>query len=284
MKRVLITGANSFLGNSTKQYLEKYGDYKIDVLDMLNPCWEETDFSVYDTVFNVCAIVHRPNEKDADLYFKINRDLAVKIAKKAKKSGVKQFVQTSTNGVFGINLGIMTVETSYKPKSHYEKSKYEADCLLETLRDNKFKVCIIRPPLIYGNGCKGNFPKLEKYALSKSYFPSFKNKKDFIYVENLADFVKFAIDNNLDEICYPRDKKVASTSQMIELIARYNNHKMKLLSVFNPFVKVFFRLNRVLTIIFGDCYFEGAVSSGQWVPPFSLEDAIKRMYEGKDNT
>ena len=88
MKRVLITGANSFLGNSNKLYLEKNGDYLVDILDMLDDKWREYDFSSYDVVFNVCAIVHRPDEKDDALYYKVNRDLAVEVAKKAKESNV----------------------------------------------------------------------------------------------------------------------------------------------------------------------------------------------------
>ncbi len=281
MKRVLIAGANSFLGDNTREYLERYSDYCVDVLDMTNPKWRETMFSQYDVVFNVCAIVHRPNEKNKSLYFEVNRDLAFEIASLAKKSGVKQFIQTSTNGVFGIDVGIMTVESLYNPKTLYETSKYEADCLLETLRDETFNVCIIRPPLMYGNGCKGNFPKLEEFALTKSFFPSLKNKKDFIYIENMADFVKFAIDNNLNEICYPRDPVVASTSQLVELIAKLNNHKMRLISFFNPFIKLIYKTSHSLRVVFGDCYFEGVTSSIKWIPPFSLEEALKRMYEGK---
>ena len=177
MKRVLITGANSFLGDNTKKYLEEHGNYQVDILDMLDENWIKTDFSKYDVVFNVCAIVHRPDEKNIDLYYKVNRDLAVEIAKKAKEAGVKQFIQTSTDGVFGIDAGIMSIENGFCPKTNYEVSKYEADCLLEEMRNNSFKVCILRPPLIYGANCKGNFPKLVKFAKKYSFFPSLKNKK-----------------------------------------------------------------------------------------------------------
>lgn len=278
MKRVLITGANSFLGDNTKKYLEDTGDYEVDILDMLDERWKQTDFSVYDVVFNVCAIVHRPKEKDESLYFKVNRDLVLEIAKKAKESNVKQFIQTSTDGVFGIDVGIMSINYGFKPRTPYERSKYEADCLLEELRDENFKICIIRPPLMYGNGCRGNFPRLEKFALNFPVFPSLKNKKDFIYVENMADFVKFAIDNELDEICYPRDKEPVSVSNMVKLIAKENGKKIYLWSIFNPFVKLFSKFSRSLRLVFGNCYNDAPVSSIEWNPPFLMECALKKMY------
>lgn len=279
MKRVLITGANSFLGNNTKEYLEEHGEYQVDTVDMLDANWEKNDFSKYDVVFNVCAIVHRPEIKDSKIYFDINRDLAVKIALKSKKEGVKQFIQTSTNGVFGIEIGILSENNGYNPKTPYEKSKYEADCLLTGLRDTNFKVCIVRPPLMYGKGCKGNFPKLERFALKHHIFPSFKNKKNFIYIENMADFVKYAIDNELDEVCYPRDDLVISTSELIKGISQINGKKMYLLAVLNPLVKLFYRSTHSLKLIFGDCYYLGAACSKEWHSPFTLEDALKRMYK-----
>ena len=279
MKRVLITGANSFLGDNTKKYLEEHRDYQVDVLDMLDENWSNKCFSNYDVVFNVCAIVHRPEEKNIDLYYKVNRDLAIKIAKKAKAEGVKQFIQTSTNGVFGIDVGVMSIDKGFHPKTPYEKSKYEADCLLEELRDSGFKICIVRPPLMYGRGCKGNFPKLEKFALKYPVFPSLKNKKDFIYIDNMSDFIMFAIDQELDEICYPRDTEPVSVASMVKLIAKANNKTIYMWGIFNPFVKLFYRCSHSLRLVFGDCYCLEATDSKHWICPFSLEQAISNIYK-----
>lgn len=281
MKRVLITGANSFLGNNTKDYLEKNGNYNVDIVDTHDDKWKELDFSIYDVVFNVCAIVHRFNEVDESLYYKVNRDLALEIAHKAKDEGVKQFIQTSTNGVFGIDIGIMSSEKGFNPRSPYEKSKYEADCLLEQLRDESFKVCIIRPPLMYGVGCKGNFPKLEDFAKKHKFFPSLKNKRDFIYIENMTDFVKFAIEREVDSICYPRDEKPVAVSEMISLIAQLNGNRIHLCCIFNPFVKLFYRLFHSTKLIFGDCFCSEPVCALEWVPPYSTVESISKMYSSK---
>ena len=281
MKRVLITGANSFLGDSTKQYLEEFVDYNVDIVDMISDSWRSTDFSQYDVVLNVCAIVHRPKEKN-DIYYKVNRDLSLEIANLAKISNVSQFIQISTNGVFGIDLGEMSDKSEFKPRNPYEKSKYEADCLLEEVNDEKFKVCIVRPPLIYGHTTKGNFPKLEKFAKKIPFFPSCKNKKDFIYVRNLCDFFKYLIDNNVSGICYPRDKEVVSVPAFVQKIAKYNNKKMHLWCIFNPFVKLFYRLSRKLRLLFGDNYCTISVLPNNdlsWEPPYSLDEALQEMYE-----
>lgn len=282
MIRVLITGADSYLGNNTKAYLESKSGYLVDTLDMLDENWIQSDFSKYDVVFNVCAIVHRFNKVDDSLYFRVNRDLAIQIAKKAKDEGVRQFIQTSSNGVFGLDYGVMSVDKGFNPRTSYEKSKYEADCVLEELRDEHFKVCIVRPPLMYGNGCKGNFPKMERFAINHRFFPSLNNKKDFIYIENMADFVKFSIDNELDEICYPRDKEVVAVSTMIQQIACLNGNTIHLLGVFNPFVKILYRFSHSLRLVFGDCYCTEAICSKEWVAPYSIKDALHKMYKKDD--
>ena len=281
MKRVLITGANSYLGDNTKAYLEKNGGFQVDVLDMLNSNWRDTDFSKYDVVFNVCAIVHRPKEKDISLYYKVNRDLAVELACLAKHNKVRQFIQTSTDGVFGIELGEMNSNKGFNPKTPYEKSKYEADLLLEQMRDNNFKVCIVRPPMIYGKGCKGNFPRLETYAQHHTFFPSIKNKRDMIFIGNMCNFVKFAIDLELDETCYPRNSEYVCVSSLISKIAKLSSNKMHLLWILNPFVKILYKTKRSLRSLFGNCYCTEPVCSKDWNAPFSLQESLLKMYKEK---
>lgn len=88
MKKILITGANSYIGQSLENWLDKsQGDYQVDTLDMINPAWKEYDFSPYDSIFHVAAIVHK-NEKNLNqyLYDKVNRDLPIELATLAKKS------------------------------------------------------------------------------------------------------------------------------------------------------------------------------------------------------
>lgn len=275
--KVLIVGKHSFLGDNVKQYLEKYDGYYVDIVDSHEE-WKKIGFSKYDVVLNVSAIVHKFDKIDDCIYFDVNRDLALELANKAKKNGVKQFIQISTMGVFGIELGEEHEKYGYHPNTAYERSKYAADIELEKIRTSDFHVCIVRPPMIYGKGCKGNFPKLEKYALNIPIFPKYKNTRDFIYVENLSDFLKFAMDNCLSENTYPRDMDRISTYELVQKIAFYNNKKIKLVLFFNPFISMIYKSDHALRSVFGDCFCTMPVCSKYWKAPYDLLNAMEKIY------
>lgn len=276
--KVLITGKNSFLGDNVKQYLEKYDEYQVDIVDSHKE-WKTIPFSKYNVVLNVSAIVHKFDKIDEEDYFKINRDLALELAYKARKSGVAQFIQISTMGVFGIELGEEHEKFGYHPNTPYERSKYEADIRLEQLRTPEFHVCIVRPPMIYGKTKKGNFPKLEKFALKTPVFPKYRNFRDFIYVENMSDFLKFAIDNDLNEITYPRDEYRISTYELVQKIANCQQKKIVLTSIFNPFIKVFYKRSHSLRSVFGDNYCTMPVCSKYWKCPYEFSTALEKIYK-----
>ena len=94
MKRVLVTGANSFVGTSVERWLMREPDkYQVDTVDTMDGVWKQADFSKYDVVFHVAGIAHvDPKPEMAPLYYKVNRDLAIEVAKWAKSHGVKQFI------------------------------------------------------------------------------------------------------------------------------------------------------------------------------------------------
>ena len=124
MKKILITGANSYIGTSFEKYiLENYPqEYTVETVDMTNPSWKEKDFSEFDCVFHVAGIAHIKETKEkAKLYYSVNRDLAVETTEKAKNEGVKQFVFLSSMSVYGIETGIINKETVPEPKSNYGK-------------------------------------------------------------------------------------------------------------------------------------------------------------------
>lgn len=278
--KVLIVGEHSFLGDNVKQYLENYNGYEVDVVDSFAG-WKTVLFSEYDVVLNVSAIVHRFSKTDDSLYFKVNKDLALELANKAKESGVNQFVQMSTMGVFGIELGEEHEKFGYHPVTPYERSKYEADIELEKLRTSDFHVCIVRPPMIYGRTCKGNFPKLEKFALKVPVFPKYKNSRDFIYVENMSDFLKFAMDNSLNENTYPRDARKISTYELVQKIASCKNKKVVLTSLFNPIIRLLYKRSHSLRSVFGDNFCTMEVCSKHWECPYDYLTALERIYNAE---
>ena len=150
MKRILITGANSYIGTSFEKFIEENfsEQYVVDTIDMIDGSWIKKDFSRYDVVFHVAGIAHQKETKDnSQLYYKINRDLAIDVAKKSKADGVKQFVFLSSMSVYGMDTGVITKETKPNPKTNYGKSKLQAENEINTLRDGSFKVCVLRPQI-----------------------------------------------------------------------------------------------------------------------------------------
>lgn len=222
MKRILITGANSYIGTSFEKYVKVNfdGQYEIDTVDMIDGGWRNASFSNYDVIYHVAGIAHRKEtEENAHLYYEINRDLPIEVAKKAKKDGVKQFIFLSSMSVYGMDTGVITKETTPYPKSNYGKSKLEAEMGLKDLEDNSFKIVIMRPPMVYGEGCKGNYNTIIKLVSKLPLFPNVNNKRSMIHVDNLSSFVEFAVRKELCGLYFPQNREYANTTALAREIA-----------------------------------------------------------------
>ena len=232
VKRILITGANSYIGMSVDTWLSKMPDkYKVDTIDMTKDIWKDMDFSIYDVIFHVAGIAHADvgsvTEKQKQLYYKVNTDLAVEVAKKAKEAGVNQFIFMSSMIVYsGCKEKIITSSTVPKPLNFYGDSKWQADQKIRKLLDQNFKVVVLRPPMIYGKGSKGNYPELVKLATKLPVFPAIKNKRSMLHIDNLCQFVKLMIDNQESGIFFPQNKEYTNTSDMVKMIADVKKRKI----------------------------------------------------------
>ena len=193
MKKILITGANSYIGTSFEKYMEQYDGYQIDTLDMMNPEWKNHDFSIYDVVFHVAGIAHQKETKEnTHLYYKINRDLAIATAKLVKEAGVKRFVFMSSMSVYGLDVSkeLVNLNTPTNPKTNYGKSKLQAEEEILKLQNDSFTVSIVRPPMVYGEGCPGNLTKLFDAVRKFHIFPTINNQRSSITVEKLCEEIK----------------------------------------------------------------------------------------------
>ena len=229
MKRILITGANSYIGTSFEAYMSQYDEYQIETLDMLDPSWKEKSFSGYDAIFHVAGIAHqKETKKNRDLYYLVNRDLAIDVSKKAKAENASQLIFLSSMSVYGMVTGEITKETKPNPNTHYGKSKLQAEEEIIALDDESFKVCIVRPPMIYGKGCKGNYNSLVKMARKLPFFPKVKNQRSMLYIDNLSEFVKQLIDNEQKGYFYPQNKEYTNTSEMVKAIGLAMGKKIRL--------------------------------------------------------
>lgn len=256
MKKVLITGSKSYIGDSVKDYLLSYKDqYDVVIKDTLG--WEPdvSDFKNIDVVFNVAGIAHIKETKyNRHLYFDVNRDLVIRIAKTAKQAGVKQFILLSSMSVYGLLVGHITKQTPVDPVNAYGKSKAEADESIFNLEDDQFIFACLRPPMVYGKGCKGNYQSLRKFALKSPFFPNYSNRRSMVYIGNLCEFVKCCIDYEKRGLFFPQNSEYVTSSDMVKKIASSNNRNIKLTKAFNWAIDLF-RIS-VVKKVFGDLTYE----------------------------
>ncbi|MBD8004261.1 NAD-dependent epimerase/dehydratase family protein [Bacillus norwichensis] len=279
MKKLLITGKSSYVGTSFQNWLRNYPDrYLIDSISLRDDSWKEEDFSGYDVVFHVVGIAHiKETRENAHVYYKINRDLAFEVAKKAKDAGVKQFIFLSSMSVYGIESGVIDENTSLKPKSNYGKSKLQAEELITTLEDEVFKVVIVRPPMIYGKNSKGNYTRLAKLAVRVPVFPNIENKRSMIYIDNLSMIIQSVIDNCDRGLLFPQNSEYVSTSKMVKLIAEAHGKKIRVTKLFNPLLNRM-KKNGIVKKVFGDLIYEKKLSKYSDIQSNSLigfEESIR---------
>ena len=258
MKKILITGAGSYIGTSFQRYLEQFsGQYHVEALDMVDGSWREYDFSGYDAVFHVAGIAHiRETAENAHLYYKVNRDLAVETARKAREAGVPHFVFLSSMSVYGAEEGCITRTTQPVPKSNYGKSKLQAEEGLSQLESEAFRIAVLRPPMVYGEGCKGNYQSLVKFAKLMPFFPDYQNRRSMLHIDGLCEAVKSIIDTRGEGLFLPQDKAYVCTCKMVQGIARDMGKDMKLLKVLNPAVSLLRHCTGIGRKAFGDLYYE----------------------------
>ena len=284
MKKVLITGANSFVGTNIEKWLLKTPEeFSVDTVDTMNDIWKTADFSKYDVVYHVAGIAHvDPKPEMAPLYYKVNRDLTIEIANYAKEKGVKQFIFMSSGIVYhaskSLKGDIKTKDTVPNPNDFYGDSKLQAENGLKELDSATFKVCILRPPMIYGPGNKGNLPRLGWLATKTPIFPAWHNKRSMLYVENLAEFVKQAILHELNGIYFPQNAEYSDTVEIVRQFAKEHGHKIWISKLFNPFVWLGSFFLPAIPKMFADSYYVQEMSKYDFEYQLvSFEDSVKGL-------
>ena len=265
MKKILITGANSYIGVSVEQYLARWPEkYQVDTVDMVDGSWRQKDFHGYDAVLHVAGLVHQPKTKndpaEAERYDRINHLLAVETAGKAKAEGVKQFLFMSSASVYGLNAPVgkvvmITKDTPLNPTDNYGISKKNAEESLSRLRGDSFRLAVLRPPMIYGKGCRGNYQTMAKLARKLPFFPWVDNQRSMLYMENLAECIRLLIDDEAEGIFCPQNNEYVNTSDMVNLIAHANGKGILLIRGFGWAIKLLRPITGIVDKAFGSlCY------------------------------
>ena len=219
MKKVLITGANSYVGINVEKWLMKEPkNFHVETLDMRDPNWKKFDFSKFDVVIHVAGIAHiKEKKKNSDLYYRVNRDLAYETAKICKNNNIKHFIFMSSMSVYGKDIGIINSKSLLKPKSAYGRSKLEAEKLILALENISFKVAILRPPVIYGINSPGNFTKLIKFCTKYRVFPLLNNKRSMLFIDNFCIIIKNVIIQKEQGYIYPQNINPGSVNTIAKL-------------------------------------------------------------------
>lgn len=288
MKRVLVTGAGSYVGESVKKYISaSCPEIEMDMVDTIDGHWKSADFRKYDVVFHVAGIAHvNPKPEMAPLYYKVNRDLCIEVANEAKKAGVGQFIFMSSMIVYheSCRLGteILTNDTKPAPNDFYGDSKLQAEAGLHELECESFKVCILRPPMIYGPNSKGNFSRLRALSQKTPLFPAYHNKRSMLYIDNLAEFVKQVILRGESGTFFPQNGELSDTVEIIRFFAAASDHKLLITKILNPFVVVGSSFVRSLNKMFASYYYDPVMSRMDFdYQLVGLEESLKRICEGE---
>lgn len=285
MKKILITGANSYIGMSFEKYLTQWPEqYQVDTVDMVDGSWREKSFSGYDCVYHVAGIAHSDSGKispeKAKLYYAVNTDLTIETAKKAKADGVKQFVFMSSAIVYGESAPIgkskvITRDTPVSPANSYGDSKVQAEKGILPLQDDSFKVVILRPPMIYGPNSKGNYPVLAKLARKMPVFPKVKNQRSMLYIGNLVEFVRLMIENEEQGIFWPQNAEYSNTTELVKLIAQAHGKKILVIPGFTWALKLLSHVTGLVNKAFGSLSYDMELSDyRQGYREYTLEASV----------
>ncbi|TCI77914.1 NAD-dependent epimerase/dehydratase family protein [Exiguobacterium sp. SH0S1] len=257
MIKVLITGADSYVGKAFKQWVEdRYSErIHVDTVGMRDGAWRERSFEGYDSILHVAGIAHVSMDKSMeDLYYKVNTDLTADVAAKAKQSGVKQFIFLSSMSVYGgtTTAKVITRDTVPNPTNFYGDSKLKAENKLAELADEAFVVANVRPPMIYGKGSKGNYVKLAGLAQKIPFFPSHQNKRSMIHIDNLSEFLALIILNGDSGTFHPQNADYVCTSDLVLMIASVHGNRVRRLGLFNGVIDKLVDRNVTMNKLFGD--------------------------------
>lgn len=248
MKRILITGEHGYIGNAIRSYLSRWEDsYRVDMVSLRDDGWKAGSFRGYDVVIHAAGIVHQKESKDDPaqfpIYHRVNAILPCEVAGKAKEEGVGQFIFLSSESVYGCTARVgQTVEinadTPLNPADNYGRSKLEAEKLLRKLSSPEFHLAILRPPMIYGKGCKGNYNALSRLARISPVFPNVQNRRSMLYIDNLSELVRLLIEDQAEGLFCPQDLEPADVGQVAALIAQVHGKKLLLLPGFTWALKL----------------------------------------------
>ncbi len=278
-KSVLVTGYDGFVGSNL---IENASEYNLTKVCLIKNKYEDVNFEGIDVVIHLAALVHQMKGAPVEDYFRINSNLALNVAKRAKKQGVKQFIFMSTVKVYGESTETgkpWNEESICKPLDPYGESKLDAEKKIRQIEDGKFKLSIIRTSVVYGQGVKGNIIKLIKLVDKWPFLPfgGINNKRSMISIENLIALIKRLIEKEASGVFVASDGAAISSSELVNHISNNFDKKIRIFTIPKFIINIIKLIKpNIIKRLFGNLELDSSASYKRidFIPPLKVEDGI----------
>lgn len=287
--KLLLIGQTSRIVNAYIEYMNANfpGEMELDAISVRGDAWQNQDWSSYDAILHAAGVTHSDNGNvDPDTrekYFSVNRDLAIEVARKAKRDKVKHFVLLSTMMVYGNAAPIgesFTIDRDSKPNpaSVYGASKLEGEKGVLALADDTFQVTVIREPVVYGPHFNGELQKLLQISKRFSLFPWIISTKSFIYEENLCECFRQVLMHRTSGTICPSNAEQPTTSELFGIMRNVQGKKCHYLHGLKGVLKLLSHVIGYVNAVFNDMkYTEDLVKiTGIDYQICSLEESLKK--------
>ncbi len=277
---ILLTGATGFVGQHFLQYNGNKYRIKTATVRHNKPLSSLTDINV---VVHLGGKAHELQSIPDEVYFTANAELAKQLAITAKAAGVTHFIYVSSVKVYGnISSEKIDENTIAEPDDAYGKSKLLGEQYLQQLNDESFVVSIVRPPLVYGAGVKGNMLKLLQLTQKKMPLPfgNINNKRSLVFVGNLIALLDKIIETKTPGVFIAGDRTPVSTTYLVSSLQKYSGKKTNLIYIPHWMQMIIKRFRYSLYIrLFGSFVIDNSNTNRQltFEPPYSTEEGIREM-------
>lgn len=275
--KVILTGENSYIANRTCELLRSFG-HDAQCISVRNGI-DELSLKGVDAVVHCAAIVHKDKKESINKYYKVNYELTAELAELALEDGVKHFVYLSTMSVYGDEPEEINSKTPLRPTTVYGKSKLKAEKAVMELNSEEFKVTVLRPPMVYGEGCRGNYNRLKSFAKWNFVVPDTQNVKSLIYIDNLTNFICEVIEDGLKGIFNIMDGEYTSTADLVVLMGQANNRRILKSRILGKILMLFKKLS-IVRKAFGTLYYDDTTAVK--LDYYSMREAVF-LTEGNKN-
>ena len=306
MTKVLITGANGFVGKALSAALiaagfdvtgavrsaaSRSGQIAHHAVGDINAstAWQDA-LQAVDVVIHLAARAHVMKETAADslgAFRAVNVAGTENLARQAAARGVRRFIYLSSIKVNGEHTeSAFSIGDEAMPQDPYALSKWEAEqALTKVSLETGLEIVIIRPPLVYGPGVKGNFLRLLKLVNSGCPLPlgRVNNKRSMVSVNNLCDLIKTCIDHPCanGQVFLVSDGHDLCTLELVRMMAGHMQRSIRLLSLplgwLNGLGKITGKkpeIDRLCKSLQVDI--QPTCATLQWLPPSSVDEEVKK--------